>query len=166
MRQKIQSIISAFFVALALHQMAPVAAADTVPKRVADWVDAYEDFDLNRFLNFYAENVTFKDPTAGIDFPNKQALTDAYTNIMQGRWGGDFRMDINSVVESGDTVVMEGIFSLSFNGEVAKMNFTTWLDFEGGLIVRQLDLFNYAALRRQIPTYGQGLPAEYTGPRD
>lgn len=166
MKQKIFSTFSAFFVALALNQMAPVAATDTVPQRVADWVDAYQDFDLNRFLNFYADNVSFKDPTAGIDFPNKRALADAYSAIMQGRWGGDFRMDINSVVESDDTVVMEGIFSLSFNGEVAKMNFTTWLDFEDGLIVRQLDLFNYAALRRQIPTYGQGLPAEYTGPRD
>lgn len=166
MHNQILRMTFALLVFLAPTHVSQAAAVDEVPDKVADWIDAYQRFDLERFLGFYAEGVSFKDPTAGIDFPNKKALADAYTTIMQGRWGGDFRMDIHSVVARENTVVMEGMFSLTFNGETAHMNFTTWLDFKDGLIVRQLDMFDYAALRRQIPTYGQGIPSEYTGPGD
>lgn len=140
------------------------AAGQSVPPKVASWLDAYQQFDLERFLEFYADNVSFKDPTAGITLPSKKDLREIYTPIMQGRWGGDFRMQIQSVVSSGGLVVFEGIFSLTFNGQTANVNFTTWLEFENGLIVRQLDMFDYSALRRQIPTYGQSVPSEYTGP--
>ncbi len=166
MYNRLLSFAFVFLMLVAPHSSASAFASEDMPKKVVEWVDAYQDFDVDRFLAFYAENVSFKDPTAQIEFPNKQTLADAYRPIMQGRWGGDFRLDIRTVVESGNTVVMEGLFSLTFNGTTAKINFTTWLGFEDGLIVRQLDLFDYAALRRQIPNYGQGIPTEYTGPRD
>ena len=166
MKNKIYAFALALLAAAAPMQTAPASAGDELPKKVVAWVDAYEAFDLERFLSFYADNVSFKDPTAQINFPSKEVLTQAYTGIMQGRWGGNFQFDIQSVIESGNTVVMEGEFSLTFNGEMGKIHFSTWLDYEDGKIVRQLDLFDYAALRRQMPNYGQGMPTEYTGPRD
>lgn len=166
MKNKIYAIALVLMAAIAPVQMAPASASDELPKKVVAWVDAYEAFDLDKFLSFYADDVSFKDPTAGIDLPNKEALTKTYTPIMQGRWGGNFRLKVDTIIERDNTVVMEGIFSLSFNEEVANVNFTTWLDYEDGKIVRQLDMFDYAALRRQLPNYGQGIPTEYTGPRD
>ena len=137
-----------------------------LPPALDEWVKAYESFDLETFVNFYTEDTSFVDPTARIHFKSRNELRAAFTTIMQGRWGGNFRFGVNSVVSEGNVIVFEGLFSLTFNGEKAEIAYTTWLEFEGGKIKRQLDLFDYAALRRQLPNYGQSLPSEYTGPRD
>lgn len=140
--------------------------AEALPKPLEGWVEAYERFDLEQFIDFYAEDARFSDPTARIDFKSREELRAAYTNIMLGRWGGNFRFKVNNVVAQNDLVVFEGLFSLTFNGKKGDIAFTTWLELEDGKIKRQLDMFDYGALRQQIPDYGQSVPSEYTGPRD
>ena len=142
------------------------ASAASVPAKLEAWVKAYESFDLERFVDFYADDIRFTDPTAQIELKSRQELTSVFTTIMQGRWGGNFRFKVSNVISQGDLIVFEGLFSLTFNGQKADIAYTTWLEFEDGKIKRQLDLFDYAALRRQIPDYGQSVPSEYTGPRD
>lgn len=145
-----------------------IAAADdkTLPPRLSKWVDAYEHFELDRFLGFYADDVVFRDPTAQINFESKDQLKSAYARIMQGGWGGNYRFDIKNIIVDGATTVFEGLFSLTFNGEKAEIHFTTWLEYEDGKIKRQLDMFDYNELQRQLPDFGKSLPSEYTGPRD
>lgn len=142
------------------------AEVDDTDAIVDPWIDAYERFDLDAFLAFYAEDTRFEDPTAQIMFASRNELKAAYVGIMNGRWGGNFEFDRTRTISQGDTIVMEGLFSLTWNGEKAAINFTTWLEIKDGKIQRQLDLFDYNALRRQIEGYGQGLPAEYTDSRD
>lgn len=134
--------------------------------QVSRWLDVYHRFDLEGFLDFYAADTRFIDPTARIDFTSRQQLRRAYMGIMQGRYGGNYKFDVNRMVTQENTVVLEGLFSLTWNGQKANINFTTWLEFKNGKITRQLDMFDYNSLQRQIPTFGQGLPSEYTGPRN
>lgn len=162
MKRVLTAVLLGFWVVVP----ASTASADAVPTRLAGWVEAYESFNLEQFLGFYAADVRFTDPTARIDFKSRQELKAAYTNIMQGRWGGNYRFKINSVVNQDDLIVFEGLFSLTFNGKKGEIAFTTWLEFEDGKIKRQLDMFDYGALRQQLPEFGQSLPSEYTGPRD
>lgn len=144
-----------------------ISAADrSLASEVDGWKKAYERFDLDGFMAFYADDVVFQDPTARIAFTNKQQLRGAYTTIMQGRWGGNYRFDVQSVVQDGSTTVLEGMFSLTYNGEKAEIHFTTWLEFVDGRIKRQLDMFDYNELQRQLPGFGQSFPSEYTGPRE
>ncbi len=159
---------SIFSVVLCLFLAAPVASvqADAPPPVVKQWIDAYQRFDLDGFLGFYADDVLFEDPTARITFTSKQQLRSAYTAIMQGRWGGNYHFDVKSVVQDGDKTVLEGVFSLTFNGERADIRFTTWLEFEHGKIKRQLDMFDYNELQRQLPGFGQSFPSEYSGPQE
>ncbi len=159
--------ILALVVLCSVGFVGPAAAAEKqLPPALSGWRDAYHEFDLEKFLDFYAEDVSFRDPTAGITFTSKEQLRNTYTGIMQGRWGGNFRFDINNIIEKGNFIVFEGLFSLTYNGEKATIHFTTWLEFEDGMIKRQLDMFDYNALQRQLPTYGQEIPSEYTGPRN
>lgn len=162
MKHSIISVVLCFFLA------APAASAQAeAPSPVVkQWIDAYQRFDLDGFLGFYADDVLFEDPTARISFTSKQQLKDAYTRIMQGRWGGNYYFDVKSVVQDDDTTVLEGVFSLTFNGERADIRFTTWLEFERGKIKRQLDMFDYNELQRQLPGFGQSIPSEYSGPQE
>lgn len=159
---------SIFGAVLCLFLAAPVASAqaDAASPVVKQWIDAYQRFDLDGFLGFYADDVLFEDPTARITFTSKQQLKNAYTGIMQGRWGGNYHFDVKSVAQDGDTTVLEGVFSLTFNGERADIRFSTWLEFERGKIKRQLDMFDYAELQRQLPGFGQSIPSEYSGPQE
>lgn len=147
--------------------MVPAGAASKAANHdISGWIDAYQQFDLDRFLDYYADDIRFRDPTAQIDFTSKEQLKNAYSGIMQGRWGGNYRFDINSVVQEGNQVVLEGLFSLTFDGRQGKIHFTTWLEFEEGKIRHQLDMFDYNELQRQLPAFGKGFPSEYAGPRD
>lgn len=139
------------------------SANDQSSHPVSGWLKAYQQFDLDSFLAFYKDDVRFTDPTAGLDFTSRDQLASAYTGIMQGRYGGNFVFDVKNSVTQGDIVVLEGLFSLTWNGQKAAINFTTWLFFEDGKISRQLDMFDYNSLQRQLPTYGQGVPSEYSG---
>jgi len=129
---------------------------------VSNWLKAYEAFDLERFTEFYAAEVQFTDPTARLDLRSREQLKKTYRGIMQGRYGGDFKFDVERMVAQGSVTALEGLFSLTWNGQKATVHFTTWLEFRGGKIIRQLDMFDYGSLQRQIPTYGQGEPSEYT----
>lgn len=160
--QKImKKIITILFVGL-ISLSSQAAFANQQAPVVAGWIKAYEKFDLEAFLEYYTDNTHFVDPTAQINFTSRKQLASTYTGIMQGRYGGNFRFDVKRMVTQGNDVVIEGLFSLTWNGQEATINFTTWLTFEGGKISRQLDMFDYNHLQRQIPTYGQGVPSEYT----
>lgn len=156
-----KKIIAIIFLSFAFLPSSAAWATNQPAHPVSGWLEVYQQFDLEAFLGFYAEDVRFTDPTAQLDFTSRKQLTSAYTDIMQGRYGGNFMFDVNRTVTQGDTVVLEGLFSLTWNGQKATINFTTWLDFKDGKIVRQLDMFDYNNLQRQIPTYGQGTPSEY-----
>ena len=140
------------------------ASTGVVPEGspVSNWLKAYEGFDLERFIEFYAVDTKFTDPTAQLDFSSRQQLKEAYSIFMQGRYGGNFEFDVKRMVTEGSVTVIEGLFSLTWNGKKGTIQFTTWLDFEDGKIIRQLDIFDYNSLQRQIPEYGQGEPSEYT----
>ena len=156
--KKIIALVILCFAFLPSH----AALANSPPAHpVSGWLKAYQQFDLEAFLGFYAEDVHFADPTARLDFTSRDQLASAYTGIMQGRYGGNFTFEVNRTVTQGDTVVLEGLFSLTWNGQKAAINFTTWLEFKDSKISRQLDMFDYGRLQRQIPTYGQGTPSEY-----
>jgi len=158
-----KKIIALTFLILAFLPPHAVSASDRTAHPVDGWLKAYQQFDLDGFLAFYKQDVRFTDPTARLDFTSRVQLASAYTGIMQGRYGGNFVFDVRNSVTQGDVVVLEGLFSLTWNGQKAAINFTTWLFFENGKISRQLDMFDYNNLQRQLPTYGQGVPSEYTG---
>ncbi len=134
------------------------AGTGTVPEgsTVSNWLKVYEEFDLERFIEFYATEVQFTDPTARLDLRSRKQLEETYTGIMQRRYGGNFKFDVERMVTQGSVTVLEGLFSLTWNEQKATIHFITWLDFKDGKIVRQLDMFDYNSLQRQIPGYGAG----------
>jgi len=154
----------AFAAKLADTKAGTAASKGAVPEGspVSNWLKVYEEFDLERFIEFYAAETQFTDPTAQLDISSREQLKKAYSGIMHGRYGGNFKFDVQRMITEGSVAVLEGLFSLTWNGKKGTIHFTTWLDFKDGKIVRQLDMFDYGSLQRQIPDYGQGVPSEYT----
>ena len=128
---------------------------------LAGWLKAYQAFDLEGFLAFYAEDATFRDPTAGFAMNGRDQIRQVYIPIMQSRYGGDFRFDVQGSVCTENAIVFKGDFSLTYNGQVATFPFSTWLTTKDGKITDQLDMFDYATMRKILGDQLQSPPSEY-----
>lgn len=114
------------------------------------WLTAYQKFNHNEFIKYYADTVIFKDPTAGLTLTSKKQVSDFYNTIMKNRYGTNFTFSIDNKAFSHNAVSISGTFSLTYNDKVTSMPFSTWLTFENGKIIKQLDMFDYATMRNDL----------------
>lgn len=120
------------------------APADLVGRYFAAYVAAVQKQPnaTEEFMAFYADSMTFEDPTARLAATGRSAFR---TRIVEPNLRVRFanvRWTLSRRVDSGDWVAVEGAFSALVNGSPMTRRFTTWLRFKDGRIVHHIDYFS------------------------
>ncbi len=142
------------FSALGALVTAPSGAQDThatIEERVAAFFEAYNRFDGSH-IAYYHQEMVLEDVTVNTSIRSRAALEELYQQSLASYQAVHFQIE-EQLMGAGphhDRIAVRGRLRGEALGREFDVPFATWLRFQDGLITRQVDFVDYAALRQQV----------------
>jgi len=126
---------------------------------IADkYIIEYQKFDVDKMVNYYADDVVFIDPTSEIYGENnfhmqgKKNIVDKFTSLIKSYGQFTLKYNIKQKFETAGYVVYQGVLkSSTVNGDSTYSGcgaITTILTFKAGKITEHRDYFDYNGYKR------------------
>jgi len=113
-------------------------------------------FLVDQLMTFYADDVSFTDPTLEIVARGREAVRKLYADLGTERTAyEDIRWSIASVIVDGDNVVIRGAWAGKFQGCDFDIDFMTLWRLQYGKIAEQINFFAASAFDRQVGWNGK-----------
>jgi len=122
------------------------------------YIIEYQQFNVDKMVNYYADNVVFIDPTSEIYGKNnfhmegKKNIVDKFTSLIKSYGQFTLKYDIKQKFETAGYVIYQGILKSSTkNGDNIYSGcgaITTILTFKEGKITEHRDYFDYNGYQR------------------
>jgi hypothetical protein len=143
---------------------------DSIKHKAIEYIKAYGDWDFEKMKTFYADSITFSDPTASKAFKvhfsatGKENVYTFFKNIFKGQFENNkpkyVKFRINKSFQSDNFVILnttfESILPITWFKEnsnekvLISMPFVTILEFENNKIIKHTDYGNYTIYKEQI----------------